>query len=459
MFSEEEIKNFSFFISSPYFNRLKNICRLFNIIKKYHPSYDSPAISNVNIFRRLFPGDKYNDSRIRSLFSYMYTLAGKFLAAENYFSNKNRLNINIISGYRNKNHADYLNKSIDNAFRSLNKVKIKDHEHYEELYLLQYEKNHLGSYFKAERNFAAESDVLTASYLIKMLKLYATIYNIKNSLDLAVDEKLINMIETIAAMPSFSRIPAVKMSSLLYRVTRYSDEKAFSEFTSDTAGQFSAFKPDDLYQSYILLLNFCVIKIREGKSKYIRQKFELYKNITDKKLWQHEKFLSYVIFSNIVSSANENSEFSYALGFIKENSALIEPDARENITHFCYAKTFYSLKEYVKALKHLAQTGGMEDLFYKFAVKDLTIKIFFETGQFEPVNSVIDSYRHLLSRSRVLTLSVKQSYRNYLNYLSEILKTEDKETLEEIKSRLINSPGFVNKEWLINITADSKPIS
>lgn len=449
MFSEEEIKQFTLFISSPYFNKLKNICRLFDILKKYHPLYDSPHISNENIFRKLFPEEKFNDSRIRSLFSYLYSLAGKFLAAESYFSNGNRLNIEIIRGHRNKNHTAYLNKSISNVFNSILKEKIRDHDHYEELYLLQYEKNHLGSYFKPERDFPVESDVLTASYLVKMLKLYATIYNIKSSLDISVDEELINRIESIAQMPVFSKTPAVKMNYLLYRVTRYFDEKAFSEFTSNTALQLSSYKPEDLYQAYILLVNFCVIMIREGNSRYIRQKFELYQNITDKKLWQHEKYISYVIFNNIVTSANENKEFSYALNFIKENSQIIEPDMRENITHFCYAKTYYSLKEYDKALAHLAKTGGMDDLFYKFAVKDLTIKIFCETGQYEPVTSIIDSYRHLITKSRIITLNVKQSYRIYLNFLSEIIKSENKKTLEEIKNRLINSPGFANKEWLI----------
>lgn len=62
-FSKEEMKNFDKFISSPYFSRGRNLKPLYNVLKKYHPSFDSPHFTEEKIFNKLYPKKKFDGKK------------------------------------------------------------------------------------------------------------------------------------------------------------------------------------------------------------------------------------------------------------------------------------------------------------------------------------------------------------------------------------------------------------
>ena len=58
MFSKGEMKSFEKFVVSPYFTAGRSVEGLFNILKKYHPEFDSVNIEREKIFKKLFPREK-----------------------------------------------------------------------------------------------------------------------------------------------------------------------------------------------------------------------------------------------------------------------------------------------------------------------------------------------------------------------------------------------------------------
>lgn len=85
-FSKQEMKDFEKFVSSPYFSKGRNLKPLYNVLKKYHPSFDSPHFTGEKIFTRINPGKKYDKKRsghaLQVMVSEMTSLAEKFLAFE-----------------------------------------------------------------------------------------------------------------------------------------------------------------------------------------------------------------------------------------------------------------------------------------------------------------------------------------------------------------------------------------
>jgi len=67
-FDTKEIKRFSEFISSPYFNKNKNVIKLYEVVIKAYPDFEK--ITRENIFFKLFPGKKYNGNTLRVLTHY-----------------------------------------------------------------------------------------------------------------------------------------------------------------------------------------------------------------------------------------------------------------------------------------------------------------------------------------------------------------------------------------------------
>ena len=53
-FSEDEIKKFDLFLSSPYFNSKKSIVRLFKELRKFYPDFDSEDLTEEYLYSKVF---------------------------------------------------------------------------------------------------------------------------------------------------------------------------------------------------------------------------------------------------------------------------------------------------------------------------------------------------------------------------------------------------------------------
>ena len=58
-FDPKEIRRFSEFISSPYFNKNKNVIKLYEVIRKAYPDFEQEKFTKENVFSKIFPGKKY----------------------------------------------------------------------------------------------------------------------------------------------------------------------------------------------------------------------------------------------------------------------------------------------------------------------------------------------------------------------------------------------------------------
>ncbi|MBL8017053.1 MAG: hypothetical protein JNK43_07280, partial [Ignavibacteria bacterium] len=415
-FTNYEFTKFGDFLNSPYFNRLQKVISLYEEIRKFYPFFSSRALSSEKLYSRIFPGLKFNDMKMRVLYSQMFSLAEKFIAAEKYFADETSLHLDIAAEHRIRGNQRMLESSLNKLEIALPAVNKKDAAYYGNLARFLFEKNHLGSQFAGNRDFIAEADSITIQHIIKTLWIHSTIYNIKSSLNIDIDETVIDAVERLAQLPAFTNIPAVKMNYLLYHCIRYMNEDSFFGYIDAMNEYPDVCSTAELYQAHVILLNFCVLKIRAGKTDFRKTKFELYRNMISRELWSYEKFIPYAIFNNIVTSAIENEQQKFGFEFLEQYTSKLEPEFTESISNFCYAKLYYSLGKLDAALGHLARTGTNDDIFYKFAVKDLNIKIFYESGRYEQVYSLIDTYKHMISRSRLLSPEVKESYRMFLKY-------------------------------------------
>ncbi len=54
-FSEPELKKFTRYINSPYFNRSTTIVRLYSELIKYYPLFEDTGLTKKNIFFKISP--------------------------------------------------------------------------------------------------------------------------------------------------------------------------------------------------------------------------------------------------------------------------------------------------------------------------------------------------------------------------------------------------------------------
>ncbi len=167
LFSPEEYKKFGDFAASPYFNKLNNVTRLYAVLKKHHPEFRSNALTKENIFGKIFPGEKYNDVKIRALFSYLFSLAEKFTAAENLLNNDINIKLETAYAFFERHSGDFAEKKLFSANKLLHEDKTRDEIFYYTLYKILYQKNTSASHFSKKKNCQKETDALTI-YLMSL---------------------------------------------------------------------------------------------------------------------------------------------------------------------------------------------------------------------------------------------------------------------------------------------------
>lgn len=458
LLTKAEFKQLGLFLRSPYFNRLNNVTKLYQELKKFYPLFNSTELTKEKIFTKIFPEEKYNDVKIRALQSYLFSLTEKFIAIGRYEKNPAEMRLGINEEMKKKGAANFMRKNVALAKQAVDSYPIHDAEYYQTLYRVTFEENFITNQFSNKREIQKEADLLTTHYLIMMLRTYATAYNRMSSLTLEVDSDLADRIESMAQIKPYANIPAVEANLALYMVARYMDEKHFFRFLEITK-ENRVLKNDDLYDAYYFLVNFCVLKIQQGLKKFIKVKFGLYRDILEKDLWKAEGHLSYVIFNNAVSSAFENNDTFYAKEIIDKYQNELEPAMKDDMTEFSYARFNFITKNYDEALNHLAKIKGNDDVFFRFAIRDMYIKIYYEAGHYENIYSLIDSYKHFLNSNKLITPDVKARYGIYLNNLNELLKVKanpTKKAIKQMRENILTTGGFVNKDWIAEKLSEIK---
>src|SRR5687768_5079127 len=103
VFSKEEMKELSKFVSSPFHNNRSEVTNFFEVMKKFHPDFDQPAFTKENIFAALYPEKKYQDDVIRRLSSNLFKLAEEYAAYKNFKKDRFDYEKNLLEFYFFKN--------------------------------------------------------------------------------------------------------------------------------------------------------------------------------------------------------------------------------------------------------------------------------------------------------------------------------------------------------------------
>src|SRR5258706_8148653 len=86
-FSAKEIKEFGEFIVSPFFNKNESVIKLYGYLRKYYPGFEENKILKEEVYRKIFPGAKYNDGFMRKTIFNLVHLAETYISYNKFKGN------------------------------------------------------------------------------------------------------------------------------------------------------------------------------------------------------------------------------------------------------------------------------------------------------------------------------------------------------------------------------------
>ena len=111
---------------------------------------------------------------------------------------------------------------------------------------------------------------------------------------------------------------------------------------------------------------------------------------------------------------------------------------------------YFEKKEFDKALIEVIRVNYNYFVF-KFDVRILTLKIYYELNSFEPALSLIDSFSHFLINNKSAE-SYRESFLAFLKFVREMVRLKsgsDKKEAAEIKKEILNTKTVLSRNWLL----------
>ena len=456
-FDTKEIKRFSEFISSPYFNKNKNVIKLFKVVLKAHP--DFKKITRENIFLKLFPGKKYNGNTLRVLIHYLYENARKFLAYSRIETDIYVYKDELVHELFERELYNESMKEIDKTISELEKTDIRDSEYFFSKYTFENLKLFCIRRIKQKKyekyitkpSFEEPFKNLTRYFFSKLLISYTVVLNTKKMYNIDIDTVLFEKLFPFFNYELFNDNPLIKIYYYIVMTLKTNDEKYFYMLKNYIQKQEKFLTPIELYNVYTNLQNFCRGKIEAGEKHFQREYFEILKLNLEKKIYKFFPFMNQNFYKNVLSTAAQLKEFDWADNFIKSYKNELHPDFREDV--YCYCKVYLEAgkNNFEKSLDYLS-TLKTDNLYLKIDLKLLQARIYYELNWYDVLNSAIDSNRHFLKSNKFITKNKRSQYSTFIKLLSSLNNAQlkkDEMKIMELKDKIHKTEDLLWKDWFI----------
>ncbi len=450
-FTPAELRNFKKYLRTPFFNQRSETLALLDVLEKSLRS-GKAVPEKTDAYRRIFGRDEHDDHRVRLAMSSLYKLAGQFLAVQDFLNDAPGYQRRLARVFHQRRLSDHARLALAEAGAAHERQPLRNADFLEEHYRLSLEKNRMAVDTQASEliDFQQLSKDLDQAFLAQ--KLWHSCFMLSHqavvntNYDFGLLEAALEYAERSGALAT----PAVALYYHCYRaLTNPSEHAHFQAFKSLLLTHDQLFPPDERRDLFILAINFCIRQYNAGNSDYLHEQFDFYREGLAQKYFLTEGVLSRYTYLNAASNGMALQELDWTERFIHEYRDLLPEAHRESLFSFNLARLEYQRRALGRALQLLQKTD-YKDLPLSLAAKTLQLKIFYELGEFDLLESHVQAFGAFIRRKKALGYH-RTNYQNTLFYTQKLLEINrfDKTAVAALRAELENTGAVAEKDWLL----------
>lgn len=458
-FNKNEFIRFGDFINSPYFNKQLHVKLLWDYLKKLHPQFPPEFLSKEYVYNKIYPHEKFVESRLRNLCSDLKLLIEKFMMIESLQADKKGAELYKLTSLNSKRQYVLFKKKYDEIIKS-KKNEFSDEWTYNnnvQLYNLNF------SYLNANNTDAKDTEEVLKMINDESLKFFLSVF-FKNSHRILNKQRTFfkygyspknfetacNIIESNPdEFMNESYIMLHYYAAMLYK--NY-DEASFTTLYDFIFKNFRKLDSGDATDILVALINYCRTQSLKGEREFELKAFEIYKLMADNNIWTKGNLLRPSVYRGAVSVACNCKDFVWAENFIKNFKELQPQEHIESNYFLCFGRLYFDSKQYGKAIEHLAQVKN-EDSSYKYETDALLMKIYYEINETEALFSKIDSFRHWINNNEnVISERYRKVFKTMVDCIDKITKLKlkpDNFNIEKLRTKITEDESLVNRLWML----------
>jgi hypothetical protein len=455
MFSQDEMREFEKFIRSPFHNNRSDVIRYFEMLRKFYPEFTHKDFTKEKIYSMLYPSEQYKDDVMRRLSSNLFKLGEKFAAQ--LISGKNEFNYekNLLDFYSIKNEDKFFRRHLEKIEKQFEEQDLRDSEYfYRKSMINEIERKYMQKDDPTFKKSGYEKQIINLwkFTLSELLRLYGfaeyEIYFFNKKYDLKYMEPLLKIAESSDFMGS-KTVEIYYLCLKLYGENK-SDE-IFSRLKDLIEQNISAYNKAECFNFYIHLINYCNISELETGKSYTNPKFQIAKKMVEYDLLAPDGFVDPGWFRGIFFMAFNAGEIKFAGEFIEKYKVCIAGKDSENVVNHAYAQIAIHKKDYDAALKFL-ELATYQHINDKWMIKNMYLKIFYETDKYDEFCYYTDSLKHLIKEEGSWNENLITPIRNFMNLSTKLFRLklgEIKLPHGELKQEILKSSKIIGRKWLL----------
>ena len=163
------------------------------------------------------------------------------------------------------------------------------------------------------------------------------------------------------------------------------------------------------------------------------------------------------LYRQILKLALELGKFKWVLGFIKKYNPELNSEMRTNMYNYSLAEYYFHKKRFDQAMRYFHKIE-LSHFLLRVDLKNLMLMTYYELDLYENALSLIDSYKHFLSNTIVLSDAEKRKCKNFvlavqnmIKYKTSIKSNSKNLILENLKHDLHNKVWVTERFNMLDI--------
>ncbi len=452
-FSKAEWRSFMKYLRSPYFNQREDVELLAAVLFKGLTKGAEPAyFAKEKIWSKVFPGKAFDDKQLRYTMSYLLDLAEKFLVSEELQSNQQIQRMLAFSALRKHgletSAQSWLTEVTEwsdiDAFHDP-AIKRVMQRHLRDVQMRQ------SSYTATD--FAANIDFFTHEMLLETIREGCAFLDFKANVATELAFPLLHLaLEFCEKEALMEKLSALAMIYHTYRMLEKMPQggginhfNALKRILNQGTEIPMALKRE----SWLRAINFAIRQQNQGNKAFGKEAFELYKSGISSGLILENGQISKKAYSNTLVLALLVGEWEWAETFLSDYKNYLPEHERDNTYRHNLATLFFKQKQFEKVLQSL-QSVAFTDSLHNLDDRRLLLCSYFELGEWDALDSLLDSFGIWLRRAKNLGYH-REMYANLVKFTRRLVELmhQNQQVKSKLKQEITATKYVAAKEWLL----------
>ncbi len=443
----------------------------FNLLCKNLKAVKNDTLSKEDLFAMVFPGEPFNDSKIRHLKSDMCRLLEEYLVEKELKTDEKTHQELLARALFRRNDYDLFTSTVKKRLNKLEELPHRGKAYFQE------KAHHFRWLFLHAETEVFDKDNTWQRDYNEYLQHYFAIANLEVEADRFIAKRHLDLDgQTVFADPCIAFSEANNHNQVLRLFSALFQLYLRNQPTPEKLNDLKNYLGSNLHRlgdiekrmALKLLSNFPVRMLNKGEHDYSAFIFELFKKGADEGLLVNlNGQFNAGHFVNIFITACKNGEFEWAESLFKQYEPLLPEKDRQIVTEVCRASFLYqkaiiskSQADYLKVLKHTPSSPNRNHWRYNFRQRSMTVRVYYELFLFtkdygEELERQLKNFDSYLHKNTTLVPELPQGYLKFNSHLRNLYRLAanpdtTKSQLNKFRQKLDADENVHLRHWLKN---------